>query len=225
MTRAVGLKVGLLFLLALFALPQSGQGEEDTEVRLTYVPNWAPIPDNQGMKWFWNKSWMPSTFQEQKATGSMTIHEGGTITFEKNLRPWSYRVLAEKPDFVLLFMRQDHTYPRDKKPDIRYTFAILAPNVSEIIGTRDKLPPNYRPLAMHFFYCFGNFSPPHSDGNDEYRSREEHWNMSDKELLAFWHRDKLCNPVAGEDDTSKLAKYFPNYPGLNWGWKFYGEIR
>ena len=204
--RAVGLKGGLLLLLALFALPQSVQGEEDTEVRLTYVPNWAPIPNNQGMKWFWNKSWYPSTFQEQQAVGIMTIHEGGTITFERNSHPWSYRVLAEKPDFVLLFMRQDYTYPGNKKPDIRYTFVILAPRVSEISETRDKLPPDYRPLAMHFFTCQSNFVEPDGAGPDGNQTREEHWNMSDKELLAFWHSDKSCNPVAGREDTKNLIQ-------------------
>ncbi|MDK9721431.1 MAG: hypothetical protein OEL53_09640 [Rhodospirillales bacterium] len=224
MKRAIRLKVGLLLLLAQLVLPNSGQGEEDTEVRLTYVPNWAPIPNNQGMKWFENKSWMPSTFQSQQAVGIMTIHKGGSIAFEKNSRPWSYRVLAEMPDFVLLFMRMDHTYPGDKNDDIRYTFVILAPYVSEIIGTRDKLPPDFRPLSMHSFYCFGNYSPPHSDGMDEYRTREEHWNMPKNELLAFWHRNKLCNPVAMHADSKELAKYFPNRPAPNWGWDFYSEL-
>ncbi|MBF0270243.1 MAG: hypothetical protein HQL44_16795, partial [Alphaproteobacteria bacterium] len=117
------------------------------------------------------------------------------------------------------------TYPDDKISDIRYSFVILAGSVSEIVGTRDKLPPDYRPLAMHFFYCLDNFVEPVGDGVDGNQTREEHWNMSKNELLAFWHSNKKCNPVVKHDDPNELAKYFPNKPASNWGWKFYSELR
>ncbi|MBF0169460.1 MAG: hypothetical protein HQL45_17790 [Alphaproteobacteria bacterium] len=229
MTRQAGWwKVGLLLLSALIVPPMPGHAqEENTQVRLTYVPNWAPIPGNQGMKWFANKSWMPATFQSQKAHGPMTIHGDGKITFEKSYRPWSYRVLAETPDFVLLFMRMDHTYPEDKKTDIRYSFVILAADISETYKTRDKLPPDYRPVTMHFFYCLHDYPEPPGEGGvqDVLLTREPHWNLPKDELLAFWHGNKQCNPVLTKRDTRTLGRYFPNYPGPNWGWAYYSELR